>query len=303
MSADAPDSTPPDARRSENARRGISADTIRVMVRVVLFAFAGWSVWRLMPFVMPPAAGGLVVAALSTFAAGALANGLLARMYERSQLSAFGMAWGKPSARELLIGIAGGAGAAAAIFLVALATRQAVVERVPAPNTWPVDLVFILIVLAFGAAGEEMLFRGYAFQLLVRTMGEFAAVLPVAALFGLAHMGNQDVTALAIVNTIAWGVLLGYAFLLTRSLWLSIGLHFGWNGAMPLLGVNLSGFTMGVPGYSLRWSAGDLWSGGRYGLEGSVMTSAVVVILFFVLRRAVARPDLRRDVEADEPGM
>jgi CAAX protease family protein len=147
-----------------------------------------------------------------------------------------------------------------------------------------------------------MLFRGYAFQLLVRTMGEFAAVLPVAVLFGLAHMGNQGVTPLAIVNTVVWGVLLCYAFLLTRSLWLPIGLHFGWNGAMPLVGANLSGFTMGVPGYALRWSAGDLWSGGRYGLEGSVMTTAAVVILFFVLRRVVARPGLGRDAEAEDPG-
>lgn len=285
-----------------NPSRGLSADTIRVMVRVALFALAGWSVWRVMPIVMPPAAGGLVVSALSTFAAGAVANALLARMYEQSQLSAFGMAWARPSARELLIGIAGGAGAATAIFLVGLATRKAVVERVPAPGTWPIDAVFLLIVLAFGAIGEELLFRGYAFQLLVRTMGEFAAVLPVAVLFGLAHMGNQDVTPLAIANTMAWGVLLGYAFLLTRSLWLSIGLHFGWNGAMPLLGVNLSGFTMGVPGYALRWSAGDLWSGGRYGFEGSLMTTAAVVILFFVLRRAVAGQSRGQDVESVEPG-
>jgi len=160
--------------------------------------------------------------------------------------------------------------------------------------------VFVLIVLAFGAAGEELLFRGYAFQLLVRTMGEFAAVLPVAVLFGIAHIGNQGVTPLAIVNTIAWGVLLGYAFLLTRSLWLPIGLHFGWNGAMPLLGVNLSGFTMGVPGYALHWSMGDAWSGGRYGFEGNPMTTAAVVILFFVLRRIVAGQGHGPGAESEE---
>jgi uncharacterized protein len=279
----------------------MNADSIRALVRVVLFAFAAWSLWHLMPLVMPPAAGRLVVAALSTFAAGALANGLLARMYEHSRLSAFGMAWTRPSPRELLIGVAGGAGAAAAIFLGALATRQASVERLPAPASWPIDVIFVVVVLAFGAVGEELLFRGYAFQLLVRTMGEFAAVLPVAVLFGVAHMGNQDVTPLAIANTILWGVLLGYAYLLTRALWLPIGLHFGWNAAMPLLGVNLSGFTMGVPAYELKWSAGDLWSGGRYGFEGSLLTTAAVVILFFVLRRAVPRPEPERAAEAIAP--
>jgi membrane protease YdiL (CAAX protease family) len=212
-------------------------------------------------------------------------------MYERSQLAAFGMAWSKPSGREVLVGIAGGAGAAAAIFLTGLVTRVASLERVPAPGIWPLDLAFILVVLAFGAVGEELLFRGYAFQLMVRTMGEFAAVLPVAVLFGVAHMGNSGATALAIFNTILWGVLLGYAYLLTRALWLPIGLHFGWNAAMPILGINLSGFTMGVPGYALRWTASDLWSGGSYGFEGSVLTTVAVVILFFILRRVIPKRD------------
>jgi membrane protease YdiL (CAAX protease family) len=212
-------------------------------------------------------------------------------MYEGSQLAAFGMAWSKTSQRELWAGVGGGAGAAATIFVLALATRMAHVERVPAPGFWPLDVVFLLVVLAFGAVGEELLFRGYAFQLMVRTMGEFASVLPVAVLFGLAHLGNRGVTPLAIFNTILWGVLLGYAFLLTRALWLPIGLHFGWNGAMPLLGVNLSGFTMVVPGYALHWSAGESWSGGAYGFEGSVLTTAAVVILFFVLRRVIPQRD------------
>ncbi len=271
------------------ARRRMSADAIRVIVRITLFVIAGYGTWRLMPLLMPPEVSGLVVAALSTFAAGAFANGLLVRMYEGSELKAFGMAWSKASGRELLTGTAGGAGAAAAIFVLALATRMAHVERAPAPGLWPLDLVFILVVLAFGAVGEELLFRGYAFQLMVRMMGEFAAVLPVAVIFGIAHMGNRGVTPLAIVNTILWGVLLGYAFLRTRSLWLAIGLHFGWNGAMPVLGVNLSGFTMGVPGYALHWNADEVWSGGAYGFEGSVLTTAAVVVLFFVLRRAGPR--------------
>jgi membrane protease YdiL (CAAX protease family) len=279
---------------------GLSADTIRVIVRITLFTLAGWLVWRLLPLAMPPEISGLVVAALSSFAAGAIANGLLVRMYENSRLSAFGMAWTKPSGKELLIGVAGGAGAALAIFLIALGTRMAGEEHVPASSMWPVNLLFVLLVLAFGAVGEELLFRGYAFQLLVRTMGEFAAVLPVSVLFGIAHMGNRGVTPLAILNTIVWGVLLGYAFLRTRALWLPIGLHFGWNAAMPVLGVNLSGFTMGVPGsalvsYELHWNASEIWSGGAYGFEGSVMTTMAVLVLFFVIQRAIPQTD-------DDPG-
>jgi CAAX protease family protein len=90
-----------------------------------------------------------------------------------------------------------------------------------------------------------------------------------------------------VVNTMAWGVLLGYAYVRTGALWLSIGLHFGWNAASPLLGVNLSGFTIGVAGYELHWRTGILWSGGGYGLEGSLFATAVVIVLFFLVRRVI----------------
>ncbi len=137
-----------------------------------------------------------------------------------------------------------------------------------------------MVVLLFGSVGEELMFHGYAFQHLVRHMGEFATVLPVGILFGLLHLGNQNVTLLAVVNTIAWGVLLGCAYLRTRALWLPIGMHFGWNVAMPFLGENLSGFTIAVTGYELHWRTGVLWSGGVYGLEGGLFTTVVVAGLF-----------------------
>jgi hypothetical protein len=130
-----------------------------------------------------------------------------------------------------------------------------------------------------------MLFHGYAFQLLIRSLGAFATILPASVLFGMAHASNQNATLLGLVNTAFWGVLLGYAYWRTGALWLPIGLHFGWNFTLPLFGVNLSGFTMGVTGYGLHWRVGDLWSGGGYGPEGSVLTTAIVVALFFVLIR------------------
>jgi len=53
---------------------------------------------------------------------------------------------------------------------------------------------------------------------------------------------------------------------------------------------------MGVPGssllgYTMHWNVGELWSGGAYGLEGSVMTTVAVMILFFVVQRAIPAKD------------
>jgi membrane protease YdiL (CAAX protease family) len=263
------------------------SDKLRLLVRVgvfVLLVILGRTVF---PVLMQPFGGELVVSALAAFATGALANAVVARGWERGQLSDFGLGWTADSGRELVAGIALGAGGAALIVLVAVVSGMANFDSVPlAERAWG-GIPILMVVLLFGSVGEELVFHGYAFQHLVRHMGEFATVLPVGILFGLLHLGNQNVTLLAVVNTIAWGVLLGYAYLRTRTLWLPIGMHFGWNVATPFLGENLSGFTIAVTGYELHWRTGVLWSGGVYGLEGGLFTTLVVAGLFVALYRVV----------------
>jgi membrane protease YdiL (CAAX protease family) len=260
---------------------------LRLLVRVLVFVALAVLGKMVFPALMQPFGDPLVVAALSSFAAGAVANAVLARGWESGKPSEFGLGWSRDSAREIATGIACGAGGAALIVGVSMVLRLAVFESVPNIQRAWAGIPVLTIVLFFGSAGEELLFHGYGFQQLVRGVGEFATVLPVGILFGLAHLGNQGVTLLAILNTIAWGVLLGCAYLRTRALWLPIGLHFGWNVAMPFLGVNLSGFTMGVTGYVLRWRTEDLWSGGAYGLEGGLFTTLLVIALFFLLYRVI----------------
>jgi membrane protease YdiL (CAAX protease family) len=156
---------------------------------------------------------------------------------------------------------------------------------------WP-NLIYFSILLLFGAIGEEMLFRGYAFQVFMAAVGPFAAILPTAVLFGFMHASNPGFTLLAGINTVLWGVLLGYSFLRSGDLWLPIGLHFGWNWTLPLLGVNLSGLTMGITGYTMRWRIGGLWSGGAYGIEGGLLTTAIVIALYFYLQKAPIQTQL-----------
>jgi membrane protease YdiL (CAAX protease family) len=227
-----------------------------------------------------------VISTLGTFAAAAVANTLALRIYERGNLADIGLGWTAASRRNLSFGMLGGIGAALLVVMIPLVLRGADLEAVPNEHFhWP-SLVFVSILLLFGAVGEEMLFRGYGFQVLVRGIGPFATVLPVAVLFGLAHSQNLNFGPLALTNTILWGVVLGYAYLRSGDLWLPIGLHFGWNWALPLLGVNLSGFTMDVTGYAMHWKLGGLLSGGAYGPEGGLLTTAVAIGLFFYLAKA-----------------
>jgi len=262
---------------------------VGVLLRVGVFALIAILGYVLFPMILVGLLGDgvlLVIATLSTFAAAAVANVVTLRIFERGQLADIGLGWSAASRRNLVVGFGGGMGAGVLILGAPVALRVADFARVPNQHfDWP-SLFFVSQILLFGAVGEEMLFRGYAFQVLVREIGPFATILPMAVLFGLAHSPNQNFTWLALLNTTLWGIVLGYAFILSGDLWLPIGLHFGWNFTLPLFGVSLSGFTMGITGFAVRWKIGDLWSGGAYGPEGGLLTSAIVVALFFYLRKA-----------------
>jgi hypothetical protein len=266
---------------------GKKPDLLGLILRVGLFILIGYLSFNVFGIALLWLTNGslLITATMAAFAAAALANAITVRIYERGQLSALGLGWTKASSREFLLGMGSGAGAACLVLLLPGAAGMASFEKVPGSEHIVASLAFVSIVLLFGAFGEEMLFHGYAFQLLIRRIGGFATILPAAVIFGIAHMDNPNRNLLGIVNTMLWGFVFGYAYLRTSALWLPIGLHFGWNVALPMLGANLSGFTMGVTGYALHWKAGDLWSGGGYGPEGSLLTTAIVMVLFFVVHR------------------
>jgi membrane protease YdiL (CAAX protease family) len=260
-----------------------------LVLRVGVFVFLGVAGLIIFGWLMNLAVPFLVAATLSTFAAAAVANALVLRIYERGQLADIGLHWGSASRRNLLLGVAGGMGSACLVLVPPLLVGAARLQ--PDPN-YPASLgsfVFVTVVLLFGAVGEEMLFRGYGFQILLDHLGPYATILPVAVVFGLAHSANQYASTLGLINTVGWGVVFGYAFLRSGDLWLPIGLHFGWNWVLPMFGVNLSGFTMKTAGYTMQWKASGLWSGGAYGPEGGVLTSFAVVAIFVYLWKAPVR--------------
>jgi membrane protease YdiL (CAAX protease family) len=231
-----------------------------------------------------------IAGTLGLAVAGLAANLLTMAIFDRRPFVDIGLRVAPVSAVHLALGIGLGGGVAA-LLLVAplLAGTGHLVPRPHSEFTWP-TLVFYLVTLFFAAAGEEMIFRGYAFQFLIEKIGAFACVLPVGVVFGLVHTSNPSATKLSVLNTALWGVLLGYAFLRSRDLWLPIGMHFGWNAVLPLFGVNLSGLTIEVTRYFYKWDLTPLWSGGAYGPEGGLLTTVFAILLFFALHRVPVRP-------------
>ena len=243
--------------------------------------------------------GRLFGSAFSTFFAAVMTNIVTLRIYEGCSLADIGFHWSGASARNLAWGLLGGMAAALVVLTTPLVARADVLQHVAGTGPQLRIFLFVTVVLIMGAAGEEILFRGYGFQVLLRSMRPDVAIGLVGIMFGALHLSNPHASLLGLLNTVGFGILFGYAFWRSRDLWFPFGLHFGWNFTLPLFGADVSGIKLGVTGYEPHWSAGPLWSGGEYGPEASVLTSAVLLVLFAFIWKAPIRP--QRNVLLDEP--
>lgn len=229
--------------------------------------------------------GQLVETTVTSLIGSLVATYLCWKIYDEEPLPRMGLAFGSAAGRDLWMGTAAGMVCASLAVLPGVVLHLARFTPVSDAHFDFNTASFLTILIFCGACGEEMLFHGFAFQALMKGLGPFAAIFPVGVVFGLLHMGNPDATWLSTANTIGFGIIFGFALYQTRALWLPIGLHFGWNIALPFLGTRISGLTMRVTGYEMTWNAAPLWSGGPYGPEASLLTTFVLfVMLAFVWR-------------------
>lgn len=137
---------------------------------------------------------------------------------------------------------------------------------------------------------EELSFRGYIMQGLARAWGMPVAVIVSSLLFGGVHALNPDATFLGILTIVVGGVLFATAYLVSKSLWLPIGLHVGWNLAeIHILGLPGSGHTEPSILHTVTHGP-ELITGGGFGPEGGILVLAVelVGIAILLLGRRIA---------------
>ena len=139
---------------------------------------------------------------------------------------------------------------------------------------------------------EELLFRGYPFQKLLRWSRPFA-LLVVALIFAALHAGNSSATTIGLVNVFLGGILLGLAYERYGRLWFPIGLHLAWNLTTgPILGHEVSGYESMHTLFIERGGGPELLTGGEFGIEGSIwMTFTELVAIALMIR---GRPNMIR---------
>lgn len=206
-------------------------------------------------------------------AAAVVASWVALRVLEGRGLASLGLPRDAGGARGLALGTAGGLlliGSVVATLWVAGWVRWVPDARPGSPILHAAGLGLLLAPAAFT---EELLFRGYPFQLIAARFGGAAAILATSAVFALVHGANPDVDALSLVNIGAAGVLLGLAYWRTGSLWVATGLHFGWNYAMAVGDLSVSGLELGMPGFDPRLVGPEILTGGRFGPEGGLLVT------------------------------
>ena len=163
--------------------------------------------------------------------------------------------------------------------------------RVEAVNPWTV--LFPAFAVALQAAYiEELLYRGILLRIVDESLGTWPALVISAALFGVVHLGTPNATLYtALAISLEAGLLLGAAYVLTRRLWLPIGIHFAWNFLQAgVFGGTRAAEALGVRSLLDAETGGpDLLSGGGSGLDGSIfaitLCLAVAIALLVLAHR------------------
>ncbi len=219
------------------------------------------------------------------------------RFLDRRSFASLGLQVNKQAAADILIGIAITFVIMGLIYLAEVAAGWLTFESF-AWQTESAASVLIGILTFFTAFvlvgwNEELLSRGYHLQTLASGTNMFWGLIISSSVFGLAHLGNPNATWVSAAGIFFAGLFLAYGYLRTGQLWLSIGLHIGWNFFEGVVfGFPVSGMDI----YRLirhQVQGPEIWTGGAFGPEaGLIVLPALVVgsvlIYFYTRGRRIA---------------
>lgn len=132
---------------------------------------------------------------------------------------------------------------------------------------------------------EELVFRGYLLQNLSDGLGLITAIVISCIIYGLIHATNPNASLLSSSIIVLFGFLRIFGYLATKMLWLSIGMHIGWNFFQgPIFGFAASGHKKATLINHTITSNQEYLTGGEFGPEGSLLIIPILILALFVMR-------------------
>lgn len=244
---------------------------VALSIAVNIFAFA---VQLPIPLIPDDIGQAMVIGQVVAVATVSLSTYAARRWLDRRSLASLGLAVGPGWSVDLIAGLLLGGLLQALIFAVEAAAGWIAIDGPMWPTPAEAAPSLLFWALAFLCVGwnEELVTRGYLLQNIRDGLGTPWAVALTSLGFGALHVANPGASAVAVAGVALAGLLFAVAYLVTRSLWMPIGLHAGWNFAEgPLFGFPVSGIDAG--GLFIQRPVGpELITGGAFGPEAGLIS-------------------------------
>lgn len=155
--------------------------------------------------------------------------------------------------------------------------------------------------LTAGFVGE-IIFRGILFRIAEEKFGTITALSFITLLFAIFHLNAEGATPVSVLSTaMVAGLLLSSVYVLTRSLWVPIFLHFGWDFAEPgIYGAINPGNSIQQSLFSSHIAGPDLLTGGQLGPQNSIQAlitsmAVCIIVLWLVSKKAIEKKRKKAD--------
>lgn len=149
-------------------------------------------------------------------------------------------------------------------------------------------LMIILLIGGFIIQGatEEFLWLAIAVSTILFIVPHWSSLFEGGTIYGV--IGAANLVLISIIFS-----LLTIRF---KSIWVACGLHSFWNAVLYcILGLNLSGNDETVTAIFNMQSVGEnIWNGGAYGIEASIITTIVLALAVVLLILANTRKNRNR---------
>jgi uncharacterized protein len=222
---------------------------------------------------------------------------LARRFLDHRSISSLGLKFNRLTVFDLLTGIGITFFMMGLIFAIEFATGWLTFEgftwQTESVSTVALSMLGMIVLFVLVGWNEELLFRGYRLQNMLDGLSPIWAILISSAWFGMVHLANPNATFVSAIGILLAGIFLAYPLLRTGQLWLSIGLHIGWNlFEGPVFGFPVSGLS---PFTLIRISVQgpSLITGGTFGPEAGLVILPALLIglaLIFIYTRDRLKP-------------
>ncbi len=182
--------------------------------------------------------------------------------------------------KNLLLGLVIGFGMNG-VCILAASLHQDIALRFESVR--PLSLLVIFVMVFIQSSAEELVCRGFLYQMLLKGSRRPAyAIVGNSLFFAVLHLFNQGVTVLSILNIFLFGILFSLIVYYMDSLWCAFALHAMWNFTQNILfGLPNSGIVVPYSVYKLDAASAQnsfAYNVG-FGIEGTILADAVLLVV------------------------